>query len=199
MRSQHWSGKEFRTAFVKTPVDGPVWVSSSGAEGDEREHRRGGEPDYALYAYAEEDYEWWADQDPPAALQGAPDLGENLTIRGVDVSHAEVGERWRIGDVLVEIRKPRSPCYKLAARMGDDGFIRRFADAARPGALLRILEEGGVVVGDPVEVLERPGHGVSVADLLAFRWGAKELGDHLLSAPQLPREYREAALGRTGT
>jgi MOSC domain-containing protein YiiM len=48
--------------------------------------------------------------------------------------------------------------------MGDQGFPRRFAAADRPGAYLRVLEPGVIEAGDRVEVLERPAHGVTVAD-----------------------------------
>jgi MOSC domain-containing protein YiiM len=42
--------------------------------------------------------------------------------------------------------------------MNDPGFVRTFARALRPGAYLRVLEEGAIAVGDVVEVVERPSH-----------------------------------------
>ena len=55
------------------------------------------------------------------------------------------------------------PCNKLATRMGDPLFVKRFTHAGRPGPYLTVVAEGDVRAGDPIEVLERPGHGVSVA------------------------------------
>ena len=37
-------------------------------------------------------------------------------------------------------------------RMGDPRFLKRFARAARPGAYLRIVEEGELGAGDAIEV-----------------------------------------------
>src|SRR4029434_3232777 len=58
----------------------------------------------------------------------------------------------------------RTACFKLAYRRGDQRFVRRFAGAGRPGAYLRILAEGELAAGDPVEVVHRPGHGLTIAE-----------------------------------
>ena len=73
---------------------------------------------------------------PPAMF------GENLTTAGVDVSGALVGERWRIGELELEVCQPRLPCYKLGLKFGDPLMLKRFAKAERPGAYLRIIAAG---------------------------------------------------------
>src|SRR5918994_2065617 len=91
---------------------------------------------------------------PPKTRNGAAgSFGENLTLRGIDVSGALVGERWLVRGTLLEVSQPRIPCFKLGIRMGSQRFPRQFAGAGRPGAYLRILEEGDVAAGDPVEVV----------------------------------------------
>ena len=74
------------------------------------------------------------------------------------MSGARIGERWRVGSTLLAVTSPRVPCFKLAHVMNDPGFERTFARALRPGAYLRVLEEGAIAVGDVVEVVERPSH-----------------------------------------
>ena len=49
----------------------------------------------AVYAYAHEDYDWWSAELGRDLEPGS--FGENLTLRGVDVTGAVIGERWRIG------------------------------------------------------------------------------------------------------
>jgi MOSC domain-containing protein YiiM len=120
-----------------------------------------GGPDKAVYAYASEDARWWAselEREIPPAM-----FGENLTLEGVDVSGAVVGSRWRIGTVELEVSQPRLPCAKLGTRFGDPAMVRRFGEASRPGAYLRIVTEGELGAGDDVEILSRPLHGVTVA------------------------------------
>lgn len=194
IRDHEWGGRVYTTAFVKTPVDGPVWVSAGGIEGDERAHPTGATPEQALYAYAAEDYEWWSAE--LGERLAPPTLGENLTVRGLDMSGAELGERWHVGDVVVEVSMPRLPCAKMGMRMRDRGFMERFGTSGRPGAYLRVVEEGSVSAGDPVEVLEWPGHGVSVADVMRAVYGEHHLAPRLLSAPQLPDDLRRWAQAR---
>ena len=90
-------------------------------------------------------------------------FGENLTTEGVDVSGAVIGERWRVGTVELEVCQPRLPCAKLGTRFGDLRMVKRFGEASRPGAYLRIVTEGELGAGDEVEVLSRPEHGITVA------------------------------------
>ena len=105
----------------------------------------------AVYAYAREDYEWWEGELGRELAPGT--FGENLTVRGVDVSGAEPGERWRIGSTLLEVTEPRRPCFKLGVKMDSLRFLKQFAAAGRPGKYLRIVEEGELQAGDAVEVV----------------------------------------------
>jgi MOSC domain-containing protein YiiM len=40
-------------------------------------------------------------------------LGENLTIRGVDRRSLRLGQRWRAGEVVMELTKVREPCRTI--------------------------------------------------------------------------------------
>ncbi|MDX6309422.1 MAG: hypothetical protein QOI06_2468 [Nocardioidaceae bacterium] len=151
------------TAIDKRPVTGPVHVGDLGLAGDRQVSRSHGGPDKAVYAYAEEDARWWAAElgrDVPPGL-----FGENLRTVRLDVSGAQIGERWQIGDVLLEVRMPRTPCQNLSMRVGVDGFHTRFANAGTVGALLAVVQAGTIRAGDPITVVHRPTHGVTVADL----------------------------------
>lgn len=160
------------TAIWKAPVTGRVAISGVNLRGDDQADRSvHGGPDKAVYAYASEDHDWWAQQAPGEFGPGA--FGENLTTRGVDVTGAVIGERWAVGSALLEVCQPRIPCFKLGLRHGDPRFPKRFAKARRPGAYLRILTEGDVAAGDRIEILDRPDHGVTIGDV-----NEAILGDH---------------------
>jgi MOSC domain-containing protein YiiM len=154
-----------RTAIWMAPVEGRVGVRGVNLDGDEQADLRvHGGPDKAVYAYAvEETREWEAEL---GRELGPGAFGENLTTAGIDVSGALLGERWRIGTTVLEVTEPRLPCFKLGLRMGDPSFVRRFAQASRPGAYLRIVEEGELGAGDAIEVdLDAlPDHGVTLRD-----------------------------------
>jgi MOSC domain-containing protein YiiM len=188
-REVGYRGNRVRTAIWKDPVAGRVKVAGHRVEGDEQGNPEvHGGPDKAVYAYAAEDYAWWSAE--LGRELGPATFGENLTLRGIDVSNALVGERWRVGGTLLEVAQPRTPCFKLGIRMGSQRFPSRFAAAGRPGAYLRILEEGEIAAGDPVEVVHRPGHDLSVAEVSRIYHDDHAAADRLLQVPELAGTWR---------
>lgn len=164
------------TGINKQPVDGPVTVRApgpkttglhSGLVGDQIfdvEHHGG--DDQAVYAYAREDYDWW-EAKLDRVLPGGV-FGENLTTVGVDVNHAVIGETWLIGDSLeLQPTFGRVPCATFQAKMAEPQWVKTFTRENRPGAYLRVVRPGKVQAGDPVSVIHRPAHGVTIA--AAFR------------------------------
>ncbi len=185
-------GREEMTSIWKSPAPGRVVVRGVNVAGDmQSDPRHHGGPEKAVYAYGCADFEWWAEELGRSLEPGA--FGENLTVRGIAVSKAVVGERWRVGTVVLEVAQPRIPCFKLGIRMGDPHFVRRFARAHRPGAYLRIVEEGELAAGDPVQVIHRPGHGVTVADAARAQMGDRAALARLPAAPELPERWQEWA------
>ncbi|MFF4981479.1 MOSC domain-containing protein [Streptomyces sp. NPDC001046] len=197
------------TGIDKRPVDGPVRVSApgpkgvggSGLAGDAvcKLQHHGGD-DQAVYAMAREDLDEWERELGRTLAHGA--FGENLTTRGLDVSGALIGERWRIGpEVVLEITSGRIPCRTFQGHLDEKGWVKRFTRRGAPGAYLRVIVPGEIRAGDAVEIVHRPGHDVTVA--LAFRASTTErtLLPRLLAAgaalhPELlaaAREYREVS------
>jgi MOSC domain-containing protein YiiM len=205
-RPNSWKGLR-ATGIDKRPVDGPVAVIAPGPKGtgmvglagdrvcDVKHH---GGSDQAVYAYAREDLDRWEAELGRSLANGT--FGENLTTVGVDVNGALIGERWRIGpDVLLEVSCPRIPCATFQGWLERDGWIKRFTQAALPGPYLRVIEPGHIRGGDPVEIVQRPGHNVTVA--FAFRALTREpdLLPQLMAAGALPEEDRELVRRRITT
>lgn len=158
------------TAIDKRPVEGRVKVRPLGLYADIQADRKDhGGPDQAVYAYAQEDADFWsAELDRPVQ----PGLfGENLRVRGLDVNGAVIGERWRIGSALLEVTQPRVPCQTFARRLGEQRWVRRFTQANRTGAYLRVVENGEIGAGDTVEIVQTPVHGVTIEEWFAARYG----------------------------
>ncbi|MEH0822810.1 MOSC domain-containing protein [Micromonospora sp. CPCC 205739] len=186
-----WAGDASgRTGIDKRPVDGPVLLSAAGVAGDfigERAHHGG--PDQAVYAYATEDAEWWSAQLGRTVPPGG--FGENLTTWAVDVTGAVIGEQWAIGSAVLQVTKPRTPCTTFAGFWGVPDLIKRFTVRAAPGAYLRVLREGEVGAGDPVEVVDRPAHGVTIGEVFRAMNLEPELLPRLLAAEGLPEPILE--------
>jgi MOSC domain-containing protein YiiM len=180
------------TAIWKYPVEGRVKVRGVNLEGDRQADLtvHGGE-NKAVYAYAIEETRLWEGE--LGRELGAGAFGENLTTEGVDVSGAVLGERWRVGTTLLEVVQPRLPCFKLSLKMEDPTFLRTFAQAGRPGAYLKIIEEGDLGAGDGIEVdlAGRPDHGVSVRLVSDAMLVDHSLIARAKEAPQLIDTLRE--------
>ena len=178
------------TAITKRAVEGRIGVRHLNVDGDRQADLRvHGGPDKAVYSYAAEDLAWWA-----AELGGDPlptgAFGENLTTAGLDLTAALVGDVWRVGSVVLQVTQPRVPCYKLAIRFDDPKMPRRFTAAGRPGAYLRVLQEGELAAGDAVVVESRPAHEVSVG-LVAAAYSSHDpsLAARLLDAKELGGDW----------
>lgn len=164
------------TGIHKVARVGPVDVRAPGPKttglgsglvgdfvGDGKHH---GGDDQALYAFAREDLDAWAER----LGRDLPDghFGENLTTVGLDLAEARLGERWQVGErVVLQVTCPRVPCATFRGRMGEPGWLKRFTADERPGAYLRVLVPGSIAGGDRIAVVHRPDHPVSIA--LAFR------------------------------
>ncbi|SFE80094.1 MOSC domain-containing protein YiiM [Actinacidiphila alni] len=191
------------TGIDKRPVTGPVRVSAPGPKGTgavglagDRAHdvKHHGGADQAVYAYAREDLDHWGRELGRTFADGF--FGENLTTAGIDVNAALIGERWRIGAAgtgpLLEISCPRIPCATFAGRLEEAGWLRRFTREALPGPYLRVLEPGEIRAGDPVDVVHRPGHEVTVAVSFRALTTEPELLPLLVGLDAFPAEDRAA-------
>ena len=155
-----------RSGIDKKPVTGRVAVHERGLDGDVQVNKKhhGGEGQ-AVYAYAQEDAEFWIAELGRELPPGR--FGENLRTSGVDLRNALLGDRWRVGTALFEVTAWRTPCANFARFWDVPDLVKRFAAHGATGAYLRVLETGDVGAGDAVEIVSRPDHGITVET--AFR------------------------------
>ena len=177
-----------KTGHFKQPVSGSALIAAVGIPGDYVGNvRHHGGVDQAIYLYSMEDIAWWE-----RLLQrrlGPGFFGENLSI-----SHwwarPRIGDRVAVGDVLLEITAPRTPCATLDARVGMPGFLRTFVRAERCGAYARVLRPGVVQPGDRVEVSLAPEAWPTVAEVFRYWHGLgtdERLLRRMLQAPLAER------------
>ena len=192
IRQFEFDGREAVSAIWKAPVAGRVAARGVNLEGDDQADRAvHGGPDKAVYAYAMEDLQWWKGELGRPLEYG--EMGENLTTEGVDVNGALVGEHWEIGNAVLEVTEPRVPCWRLGVRMEDKRFPRRFTQAGRPGAYLRIVVEGDVGAGDAIRVVGQPDHGLTVGDVFRIYTRDRDEVARLLLVPQMPSSWKQWA------
>lgn len=191
-REFEYAGRAARSAIWKTPVDGRVPARGVNLAGDDQADRGAhGGPDKAVYAYAVEDARWWEKEIGRSLAPGA--FGENLTIEGIEVNDARIGERWEIGTTVLEVSEPRIPCWRLGVRMNDSHFPRRFTEALRPGSYFRIVVEGELGAGDGIRVVERPETDLTVRDVFRIYTRDRHEAGRLLAVPQVSDAWKRWA------
>lgn len=173
-----------QTGINKRPVE-RARVEPPGLVNDHvADKRHHGGPDQAVYVYSAEDYQWWMEQLGESLEPGT--FGENLTFSGFGPEPVRVGDRFRVGEVLIEASLPRIPCAVFADRMNDPGWVKKFRHAGRPGFYARVLGAGEVKRGDSIEKIPAPTANPSIGDIFAL-WYEKSPSPEtlrwVLSAP----------------
>lgn len=160
-----YRGQVVSTGIFKSPVEGRVALSREQLAGDQQADLSvHGGADKCVYVYTHEHYRFWQDAlEHPGWPYGQ--FGENLTVLGMLESEVSIGDQYRIGSALVQVTQPRVPCLKLAIRMGIPGFPKLFLASLRTGFYLRVIEEGDVGAGDPIELVTRYEHTFTVRDI----------------------------------
>ena len=190
--AQNWTESGNRTGIHKISTPGPIRFADNCVQGDtvvDRKHHGG--YDMAVYAYAREDAVWWEAQIGREIVYGQ--FGENLTTEGIDVTGALIGERWRIGEVVLEVSAPRIPCRVFSGFWDRPTLIKEFTEANRPGAYLRIIEEGTAAAGATIEVIYKPDHAITIGDLFAAKSGERSKITEIAKVAELSDSYREWA------
>ena len=138
-------GREIATGIFKEPAAGPVRVGALGLDGDiQADKRYHGGPEQALYAYSSEHAAFWQETLPREDGYPPGFFGENLTTSGFLEEDVAVGDVYRIGTALVQVTKPRAPCFKMGLRAGSAGFVRTFLASARIGFYLAVPRPGEI-------------------------------------------------------
>jgi len=172
-----------KSAIDKRPTHGQVKIHTLGVGGDEiadLEHHGG--VFQAVYAFAGEELDHWSAELGRKLMPGQ--FGENLTTRGIDVDDSRIGERWRIGSVVLEVTGVRIPCSVFQGFLREKQWVRRFAERGRPGAYLRVVEEGELAAGEDVDVIETREHDLTVAYTFRALTTRRELLPALAAEPR---------------
>ena len=124
----------------------------------------------AVLVYSFENYAYWERELGQSGFKFGH-FGENFTVDGMLDEDIHVGDVFRIGTALFEVSQPRVPCYKLAIKVGVEGFYNRILKSGRTGFYFRVLDEGEVGAGDVIERVSLDPAGMTVpqvSDLLYF-------------------------------
>ncbi len=142
----------------KEALETVVRVEPLGIAGDEQADLSvHGGLDKAVYLYPHEHYAFWNEARERIHRQSSElspgTMGENLTTTGVLETDLWVGDRLQIGEVLLEVTEPRSPCYKFGARMGYPQALKQMLQSGYTGVYLKVVKTGALRAGENIVLL----------------------------------------------
>jgi ferredoxin-NADP reductase/MOSC domain-containing protein YiiM len=182
-RDVAWHGKTVHTGVWKSPVEGRQMARRLNIDGDGQGDLDGHGGEFrAIYVYQLGSYDYWADR------MGRDDFvhgqfGENFTVTGLADDEVCIGDRYRVGDAVVEVTQPRVTCYRVGIRMDEPRMAALLTSSGRTGFYLRVLEEGLVEAGQEMVKVADGSERMTVAEANA-----------LLYRPQHPRPALQRAL-----
>lgn len=177
-------GGSWASAIGKEARDQPVRLTRFGLAGDQVGNPKvHGGPDQAVLAYASEHYPLWRSEGIAVA---AGSFGENLLLGGLTDQEACIGDRYALGEAIVQVSHPRQPCNTLARHLQRKDIVPLVWSLGRGGWYLRVLQEGQVAAGDPLRLLGRPNPGATVARVLTAMHQAARLPEEARTMAALP-------------
>jgi ferredoxin-NADP reductase/MOSC domain-containing protein YiiM/ferredoxin len=184
-RDVTWNGKIVHTAIWKSPVDRRTVRKLNivgDAQGDLAGH--GGEH-RAVFVYQMDSYHYWE------RFLGRNDFtfgqfGENFTVEGLLDSEVCIGDRYRIGDAILEVTQPRVTCYRVGIRMNEPRMPALLVEHHRPGFYFRVLQEGEVGAGDDIVKVTDGPERISVAEVDALLYLPGQSSEQLQRALRIP-------------
>jgi len=193
-RTVVWKGHEVRTGIFKESVEGPVMMRRLNLDGDRQSDLTvHGGPAKAVYAYPSEHYPLWKSELPDMILPWGM-FGENLTTEGLNEENTNVGDKFQIGEAIVMVTQPRTPCYKLAIKFQRDDMLKRMLENGRSGFYFSVVQQGIVEAGNAIEKIHEDPERISVADFnRLYRDGGKDanLLRRAANLEALPESWRD--------
>lgn len=160
---------ELESAYRKTPVKEPTFLTYLNFQGDEQADKKNhGGRDKAVCLYPAQHYRHWEEEYGQSF--SFPAFGENLTVEGIDEHHVYIGDIFQLGNALLQITEPRKPCYIIGRTHGIDDFPARVTKEGYTGFYLRVLKEGNVAPGDEMCLVERHQAKVTVSEVNEVRY-----------------------------
>jgi MOSC domain-containing protein YiiM len=189
-----YKGQSINTGIFKQPVSGPVQLRTLNLDGDRQADLSvHGGPYKAVYGYPFEHYFFWREELPGVDLPWGV-FGENFTTSGLAEEELHVGDRFQIGSSIVTVRQPRTPCYKLAAKVQRDDMLERFLLSGRSGFYFSVEQEGSVAADDDFQLLKRNQDGITISEMNRLFVREKynqELLRKAIHTAALPDDWRE--------
>jgi len=165
----NYKGKIVETGIFKFPVNQPIFLGTEDVKNDaviDRKHHGGIEK--AVYGYSQNHYAYWKALYPNLDWNYGM-FGENLTISNLEETEIFIGNTYKLGEVLLEVTKPREPCYKLGIRFGTQKILKQYWNSTKCGVYFKVLQTGNVAVGDELILVNKAENSPTIAEVYEMK------------------------------
>jgi MOSC domain-containing protein YiiM len=184
------------TAYCKQAIKSEaIYLTFTGFEGDmvaNTKHHGGN--DKAICCYNADRFAYWKNTLGINMEVGA--FGENLTLTGTAALEQNVciGDRYLLGQSVVEVSEPRGPCYMIGIRHNIKQFPLLCQQTGYTGFYLRTIKPGWVQAQDTLVYLSAHPSAVSVMEVNYTRYHDsqnKVALQRLIKLQELTLEWRQ--------
>ncbi|PWJ36172.1 MOSC domain-containing protein [Sediminitomix flava] len=161
------------SAIFKNEISETVYLSELGLNGDEcADKRHHGGLDRALHYYPKEHYSFWREfyNDESIAWE-APGMGENISSEGFTEENVYLGDRFQLGETIIEVSQPRSPCVTLNKKWGVENLSYFMQTSSRCGWLFRVIQTGNITPEAEFKLIERAENSLTVKEVCDIFFG----------------------------
>ncbi len=163
------NNEEVETGMFKVPVPEGITITENGVLSDTVcDLRYHGGRDKACYIFGRNNYPYFQKLYPDAKWE-IGFFGENIELDVLNESQLFIGDKYQIGEAVIQIAQPRTPCSKLGYRFGNMAGLKDFINSPHPGAYVRVLKDGLVRVDDEMVLIEKASQRLSLTDLYQIK------------------------------
>ncbi|AVV07465.1 MOSC domain-containing protein [Listeria monocytogenes] len=186
------NNKRMMTGIEKKLVQS-AYLTTTGFENDAPHNLKyHGGPDRTACIYPYEHYAKWTEMFGEELQVTA--FGENLITTNMLESSVQIGDKFQIGETVIQITEARNPCSTIEKFNGIPNLYKAIHKTGLTGYLCRTITPGIIHATDEIKQIHQESHGVTVAfchEKVLHKKGTKEDLERILAVEALSERYRD--------
>ncbi|NQY05630.1 MAG: MOSC domain-containing protein [Flavobacteriaceae bacterium] len=156
--------KVVETGIFKKPVE-DIFVDTEGVEGDTiSDLKVHGGPEQAVYGYSLKHYDYWKEKYAIVKYDYGF-FGENITFSDLEEKCIHIGSQYQCGEVILEVTKPRQPCFKLGLVFETNQIILDFWSTTKSGVYFKVIQSGIIKQGATFSLIHEAKENPTIAEV----------------------------------
>ncbi|MBM5705959.1 MOSC domain-containing protein [Listeria ivanovii] len=184
--------KQMMTGIEKKSVD-MAYLTMTGFENDAPHNLKyHGGIDRTVCIYPVEHYQKWEKMFGEKLQMSA--FGENLMVTNMLEEEIQIGDKFQIGEVVIQVTEARNPCSTIEKFNAIPNLYKAIRETGFTGYLCRTITPGQIKQQDKIKQIHQENHGVTVAfchDKVLHKHGTKKDFLQILLVEALSNRYRE--------